>query len=222
MKSITTIKNYKKEEYQKNFRLRIMYTAVLDGSIVESSKLTEILGGMGFDKKVGSMFADFDRDIYAAVNENKLSVAFEQNQENSFDRQKVANDVFRTIVEQLEFRITALAVYHLNRYVLTNFSDLDVDRKRALAYFFTKEFSTEEEIIYKEDNLLVYSQVEFSENTVGSFDLDFPIYVCRLINPSEAVDLMDLFRDMDLMSYRYWRSATSKVIIDEMKRVEDE
>lgn len=222
MKSIASIKNYKKEEYQKDFRLRIMYTVVLDGSIVESSELTEILGEIGFDKKVGSVFADLDRDIYVAVNENKLSVWFEQNLKNSFDRQKVANDVLRTIVEKLGFRITALFVYHLNRYVLTNFSDSEGDRKRALTYFFTKEFSTEEEIIYKEENLLVYSQVEFSKNKAGSFDLDFPIIVSRLINPSEEVDLLELFEDMELMSYKYWRTATSKVVIDEMKRMKDE
>lgn len=219
MKIITSIKNIKKEEFCKDFILRVFYSFMLGCTIDETEGIKRAIQNIGFEEIDDSLYFNKKRDAYIVLNEKMLSICFEHFKERSSDRLELVNEVFSLFVNTTHLKVTALSIMHLNRYVLSNFADSEIERKRALSFFFTNEFATEEEIIYRQDNIISHSKVSFSKE---DSNLDFTITACALLDTSNNMNVKDQFTSLDEMSYKYWRTAVSKNVIEEMRRKEDE
>lgn len=218
MKTISSLKNVKKEEFKKDFLLRIFYSAMLDCAIEDTPEIAEAFAKLGLKKKSDFFYVDTERNIYVLCNCNTFSVCFEQNLGNSIYRQSFVNDVFRIIDVKGDLKVTVLSVQHHNRYVLSNFIDTVSMRKNALKFFFKRDFATDEEIIYKEEDMILYSKAVFSTDSSNSNMLDFPITACTTISSFKEVDFSKEFARLEKLSYKYWRTATTKAVLDEMRR----
>lgn len=222
MKTIPIIHKFPKEEFPKDFRLRIFYSVMIDCVIEMSDDVKAILEQNGFSCQSDNFWTDSNKSTCFLCNDNKFAICFEHNFGFSNDRLAVVTKIFNDLAEKLNYKITALLLVHQNRYVLSNFTDTDDEKEKALRFFFTKEFATDEELIYKEDDVISYSNVIFSEAENDATNLDFTIAVMMLAKSSQQIGSGMAFNILEDMAYRYWREATSNAVIKEMRRKDNE
>ncbi len=107
---------------------------------------------------------------------------------------------------------------YINRYLLYNFTENETEKKQALNFFFTRDFATDEELLYKEAETIVYSKVAFSVSDIDTLALDFTIIAGVPYNNEGIANFIGLFEMLEKQSYNYWRTAVSKKVLDEMRR----
>lgn len=221
MKTIPIIHKFPKEEFPKDFRLRIFYSVMIDCVIEMSDDVKAILERNGFNRQSDTYWTDLNKSTYFLCNDNKLTICFEHNLRHSNDRLAIVTKIFKDLAEKLKYKVTALLLVHQNRYVLSNFNDTDDEKKKALRFFFTNEFATDDEIIYKEDDVISYSKVIFSKAEKEATNLDFTIAVMMPVKSSQQIGDYMSFKILENMAYRYWREATSNAVIKEMRRTDN-
>lgn len=223
MKIISDIqKRVRKDEFSKDFRLRIFYSVMINCRIEMSDDVKDILEKNGFSSHAENFWIDKNKSTYFLCNDNNLTICFEHNLGHSSDRLSLVTKIFNDLAEKLKDKVTALLLVHQNRYVLSNFADTDDEKGKALNFFFTKEFATDEDLIYKEDNVFSYSKAIFSEAGNDATNLDFTISVMMPVKSTQQIVDDFAFENLDDIAYRYWKTATSSNVIKEMRRKDND
>lgn len=220
MKTVT-IKPQKKEEFSKNFRIRILYVALYDNN-VSISQIERHIENAGFNKHDNRFYYNKGYSCFLYINEKTICFCFDEVQYNSEIRISIVADFLKKATEILNNKLAVIQISYINRFVIHDFEDSEKERQSVLKYFFHPDFATEEELFYKSEvNLIALSTVTFNNAENGNTNIDFTITSSAFLQSFQE-DIAILISNLEKLQYDYWRSAISPHVLKEMRKNSNE